>query len=212
MRYINKSNPPQSLINHLVTPNHTYNNYAEKDDLRKSLLAEQGYLCCYCMQRIQRPTADKMKIEHFKPQNNTNRDLDYKNLLGACKGNEGGPHHLQHCDTIKANQEISLNPLDKNLMTNIKFSSIGEVFVENGIQNNEINKVLNLNLSFFKRERKAILDGLKQKINQKFGKSLPTVSYINEELKLWKKERRNKNENYCEVAIYYLNKELKRAV
>jgi uncharacterized protein (TIGR02646 family) len=212
MRYIKKSKPPQSLLNHLKTPHHNYDNYAEKDDLRKSLLNEQGYLCCYCMQRIQSSTEEKMKIEHFKPQNNTNSDLDYKNLLGACKGNEGKPPRLQHCDTAKKSQEITLNPLNKVLMENIKFTLKGEIFVENYIQNEEIHKILNLNEGELMRTRMEIWAGLKKKINRKFGNAQPSASFINDEIQKWKRVESGKLESFCQVALYYLQKQLKRAV
>lgn len=212
MKYIKKDKPPQSLVSHIMTPHHTYDNYSKKDDLRKYLLAEQGFLCCYCMRKIQSPTEDKMKIEHFKPQNNTNRDLDYTNLLGACKGNEGSPPHLQHCDTAKAKQEITISPLNEKLMEQIKFTSRGEVFVEENIYNDEMNKVLNLNVSFLRREREAILEAIKQKINKRFGKGRPSKNFIKEELKLWESKNDGRIAGFCQVAIYYLKKELKRAI
>jgi phospho-2-dehydro-3-deoxyheptonate aldolase len=53
----------------------------EKDEknLRKILLDEQGYICCYCMSRI---NCENSKIEHFKPQSKYKElQLDYKNLF-----------------------------------------------------------------------------------------------------------------------------------
>ena len=105
------------------TPNHNYNNYSEKDDLREVLLKDQEFLCCYCMRRVQSPTEEKMKIEHFKPYsiyNGTNGKpdltLEYTNLFASCKGGEGGPKNLLHCDKTKKNSEIKLNPTNKSLM------------------------------------------------------------------------------------------------
>lgn len=90
MKYINKEIEPRSLRHYRSNdPNPTYEDYREKDDLRKALLAEQGDICCYCMQRIK---IGKMKIEHWKPQSTIKSlQLDYKNLLGACLGGRRAP-------------------------------------------------------------------------------------------------------------------------
>ena len=68
MKLIDKKlkNQPASLKRHLKTPHHNYENYDKKDELRLALLKEQGFICCYCMRRIQEAMEKKMKIEHFK--------------------------------------------------------------------------------------------------------------------------------------------------
>jgi uncharacterized protein (TIGR02646 family) len=105
MKKIIKQSEPRSLVEHRSQANANYDNYPEKDDLRKSLLKEQGYICCYCMSRIK---LDEMKIEHWQPQTKyISRQLDYKNLLGACMGNQGARPQNQHCDTRKGDSEIT---------------------------------------------------------------------------------------------------------
>ena len=51
------------------TPGVTYEN-APKDELRKSLLNEQGGLCAYCMRRVSfiPGTTTTTRIEHIKPR------------------------------------------------------------------------------------------------------------------------------------------------
>ena len=49
MKHITKGQEPQSLIRHRKQPHSDYDNYTEKDELREALLAEQGGICCYCM-------------------------------------------------------------------------------------------------------------------------------------------------------------------
>lgn len=110
MKRIIKGKETLSLVEHRLKPFADYDNYSEKDELRVSLLTEQGHICCYCMQRI---SDSRMKIEHWKSQDDyPELQLDYNNLLGACQGGEGSPKHLQHCDTRKGNTEITINPLD----------------------------------------------------------------------------------------------------
>lgn len=112
MKRVIKGKAPQSLIEHRLQPFADYDNYSEKDELRVLLLNEQGHICCYCMQRI---SSTKMKIEHWRSQDEyPDLQLDYNNLLGACEGGQGFPRHLQHCDTRKGNIYLSINPLDSN--------------------------------------------------------------------------------------------------
>jgi hypothetical protein len=61
MRNIQKTPEPTSLTQHRCNTNTDYDNYAEKNELRESLVNEQRGICCYCMQRIQ-PDSDKMQI------------------------------------------------------------------------------------------------------------------------------------------------------
>jgi hypothetical protein len=85
MRNIQKATEPQSLTQHRCNSNSNYDNYAEKDDLRKSLIDEQRGICCYCMQRI-RPNPESMKIEHWQSQalnKFPEKQLHCGNLLGA---------------------------------------------------------------------------------------------------------------------------------
>ena len=69
-----------------------------KKTLRESLLKEQGYLCAYCMRRIN--DAQDTKIEHYKARTPEN-ELQYHNLLAVCKGGEDGLPSARCCDTKK---------------------------------------------------------------------------------------------------------------
>ncbi len=44
MKYIRKSKEPDSLTQHRLKPHSDYDNYKKKDDLRQTLLKEQGYI------------------------------------------------------------------------------------------------------------------------------------------------------------------------
>ena len=88
MILIKKKLEPYSLTEYKQTINASFDNLPSeiKDDIRKSLLKEQGYICAYCMKRIEENS--DIKIEHYEARNNEN-ELAYKNLLAVCKGNEG---------------------------------------------------------------------------------------------------------------------------
>ena len=92
MILIKKNSEPRSLTEYKKTVNSSFDNLPSnvKNDIRESLLKEQGYICAYCMKRIE---SSDVKIEHYKARNSEN-ELDYKNLLAVCKGNEGSPKNF----------------------------------------------------------------------------------------------------------------------
>lgn len=162
MRAITKGQEPQSLTQHRLTQHASYENYAQKDDLRASLTAEQRGLCCYCMGRI-RIAPESMKIEHWKCQSgNQALELAYSNLLGACIGGEGRPGREQHCDTFKADRDLRWNPATPlhAIETRVVFDLDGTIRSPNNGFNDELNSVLNLNMAWLKQNRKKALDGL----------------------------------------------------
>jgi uncharacterized protein (TIGR02646 family) len=64
-----------------------------KAKLRKSLLEDQGYICCYCGKRIENDS--KTPIEHLNPKSTyKNRTYDYINLLASCNGGSSHKRHL----------------------------------------------------------------------------------------------------------------------
>src|SRR5574343_337482 len=105
MKRIVKNNEPASLTLHRNSTHSTYENYADKDGLRRSLVSEQRGICCYCMGRIQE-VETKMKIEHFQSQSQYPQEqLTYNNLFGSCLGNMNAKAEF-HCDTFKGNKEF----------------------------------------------------------------------------------------------------------
>ncbi len=56
-----------------------YNKYPQKNDLKQALLTEQGYICCYCLRRIE---IGSIRIEHWLPTSKFNVfETNYNNLL-----------------------------------------------------------------------------------------------------------------------------------
>jgi len=94
----------------------------KKDNLRKALLEEQGYICCYCMTRI---NCHQSKIEHFNPQSKCRKEqITYKNLFISCRGNT---QHYKHCDTKKADHLLKHINLLKDIEATIRYKSNGEI-------------------------------------------------------------------------------------
>lgn len=227
---IHKS-PENPLENFVRIPGVTYDdNRLPKQELKASLLKEQGYLCAYCMSRISKET---MKVEHWWPQKSDTEgkklsaeekekerllSIDYKNMLAVCTGNEGHPKKEQHCDTQKGNKHILYNPSNPQDHNRLKIYYLrsGEIASEDaafcaqlGKKEGEKAGVLNLNCPKLINNRAAIIDAILkalQDLPQKASKG--KISAI---LKNWNKpDSSGKLKEYAGVAIYFLTKRLKK--
>jgi uncharacterized protein (TIGR02646 family) len=209
MKKIIKQSEPRSLVEHRSQANANYDNYPDKDKLRESLLKEQGYICCYCMSRI---NLDEMKIEHWQSQTQyKSRQLDYRNLLGACMGNQGARPQNQHCDTRKGDSEITINPIerDKNCESLIKYRPDGKIYSDDVSVNDDLNETLNLNLGFLKKNRKDALDVVIRKLDEKFSnKTWAKITMQKEIDKLNTKDENGFYDVYCQFIVSYLRSKL----
>jgi uncharacterized protein (TIGR02646 family) len=206
MRTIQKGCEPASLTQHRKQANAHYDNYSDKAALRKALVEEQRGLCCYCQSRI-RPDAAGMKIEHWQCQAEyPDRQLHYRNLLGACLGGEGRPNHEQHCDTRKGNQELCFNPADPehNIESRIRFLGDGRIQSSDAEFDRQLTEVLNLNWGRLVRNRKAVLTAFQQRLQT--GKKLDPER----ELPKWDGSQGGELPEFSQVVVYYLNKKLGR--
>ncbi len=150
MRSIRKEPEPGDLRAHRATLGATYGNLTPeaKQSLREALVREQGHLCAYCMQRIE-PTEAGMKIEHWSPQSeDSESQIDFRNLLGVCSGGMGRAQKHQHCDTSKANQGLWSHPADpgRNPEPSLRYLADGTMRALDERVSQDI-EVLNLNES-----------------------------------------------------------------
>ncbi len=209
MKRIIKGREPQSLLEHRLKSFADYDNFSEKDELRESLLTEQGYICCYCMQRI---SADRMKIEHWQSQDEYSEfQLDYNNLLGACEGGQGSPSHLQHCDTKKGNTEITINPLDnhRNCEDLTRYSGNGQIYSHDVTIDEELNNVLNLNTQTLVNNRKEVLELVLKQLKSQYPKGDWTEAILNKKIQQWSdRQKDGKHKPYCQIVIHHLKKKL----
>ena len=163
MRSIAKGPEPASLTTHRNMPHCDYDNYADKDTLRAALVADQRGLCCYCMCGItdQRET---MKIEHWRSRSTfPDEELEFRNVLAACRGGEGQPLRQQHCDTRKGDQDLRWNPADPMccIEDRVGYASDGAIQSDDPVFDQQLNHVLNLNLARImrlSRSRKSVSD------------------------------------------------------
>ena len=210
---IKKGAEPRSLIKHRKTEHSNYGNYDEKEDLRQALVDEQRGLCCYCMDRI-RPHRNSMNIEHWQSQAHyPAKQLDYKNLLGACLGGQGQPLRLQHCDTRKRDRNLKLNPADTShrIEARVQYRPDGSIKADDADYDKQINDVLNLNFPLLKNKRKAVLDAVlvwwkheRKRIDgpvssERFDRQRKRLTTGNGPLK-----------PFCQVAVWWLDQRLAR--
>ncbi|MEA3490539.1 MAG: retron system putative HNH endonuclease [Campylobacterota bacterium] len=221
MKQINKGTEPKSLTEYRSSITHSdlrksniYEDFKdktkegcsedEKYNLRKQLLEEQGYICCYCMSRID---CNSSKIEHFKPQTK-NRDvqIDYQNLFIACNGGEGKRKKEQYCDSFKGEDELNSINLLGAIEQYIKYSKLGDISSVDSRIDKELNTILNLNNSMLKRNRKQSYQRLIQNLNKR--------GWTNQTIKqdVSKYEEIDDNGKYYEFSqmiVYFLTKKLK---
>lgn len=111
-----------------------------RDIFKRSLIREQGYVCCYCGCSIE---SDDVTIEHVLPKGNVRyRHLvgEYQNLLVSCKGGRDIPqdpatgdplyarsYYLQHCDASKGENEIPIKPYDKDCESRFTYELDGTI-------------------------------------------------------------------------------------
>lgn len=163
MKQIIKNNEPQEVIdwkalaNTLWQPSFGELSGNEKRALRRSLLIEQGQICCYCNQDI---SNDDFHIEHFRPQESFRvLELEYDNLHASCIKNRK-PGTPSHCGDAKANWfdcSATLSPLNNH---ELSFSYHANGHVEAAVPNAEqMIQHLNLNDESLKAKRNAEISG-----------------------------------------------------
>lgn len=211
MRRIRKGQEPKSWSEYrLSTPGADFDG-APKADLRKALLDEQGYVCCYCMGRIDESTT---RIEHRRPrQKYPKEQFDYRNLLAACPGGEGQDSELHHCDKHKHNEEITLDPADpnKDIEGKIRYrDASGEIDSDDPQIRHDLVETLRLNLEHLKKARQEVLDGFKLGFERKH-KGDWSAEIIDRELKKWTEVLPGgKLAPYSGIVTHYLRKRMLR--
>lgn len=198
MKKINKTNEPKEWLEYRQTPGVEFSAIKE---LKESLLSEQGYLCAYCMRRID---FDKMKVEHVKPRYYEDKIFDYSNLVACCEGKIGA---LRFCDTNKEDREISINLFNQLDIDTISYSSKdGEIRSSNVEYSKDINEVLNLNCRILKENRSSCLQGVISVLSSRSWSGRDVRKKLEE---YQNKDKSGKFKAYCGIVIWFLSKKMK---
>lgn len=219
MLYIKKQIEPIELTNEKRNGLKSYDELPgkTKNAIKEALLKEQGYLCAYCMQRVDLQTTT---IEHYIPQNPLDREadsalsIDYNNMLAVCGGNIYRAHRKSEltCDKHRENIPLTVNPRNEHSVAKICYKGDGTIYSDDLGINRDLDKTLNLNCeaTLFKQNRKRVLDVVKQTIFKKFaGNEIPKRQLENMLIKLESKND-GKYEAFCGIAIWYLRKKIAR--
>jgi len=211
---VTKRTEPQSLQHYRLQAGAVYDgqNFTPvKQAIRVQLVAEQGFLCAYCMGRIE-PDDRNMKLEHwYSRKKYPAQQLNYTNLLGCCSGNEGLPDTHVHCDTKKRDNDLRYNPAEPSHHSRLKihYEFNGTIKSEDALFDLQLNGILNLNYSRLKNNRKSVWSSVTKTLTGIPGKA--TRAQIEALLLKWQqKNSEGKLPEYCGVAQYYLEKKLQR--
>lgn len=208
MKYIKKSSPPSELISYRNSAGASYDDLvANHHDIyeitRLSLAEEQGYICCYCGQRI--TGFEGTQIEHVFPKGTAaygTMQLDYEtNLIACCDGGKyerkidpSIPVDDLHCDTKKSNNPIPVTPLNPLCEEKFLFNIDGDIFGV-GADAEATIEILNLKSPILKNMRKAAIDYYSQ---------FPPTDWNEELEKLKHKNSNNQFTEFCFVLKQYI--------
>ena len=208
MIFINKNAEPNSLTKHRKTPYSSYDNipFGTKQEIYLSLLKEQGEICSYCMGRI---CGENINIEHYIPQSESDSEkaMEYNNMLGVCHGNKGKSPKMQTCDTRRGNKPLCVNPLCRISVGKIKYMDDGTIYSDDTEINNDLNSTLNLNYSRLKSNREKALLALNAELKSE-NVAGDWSSLANRYMILLNSS--DKKREYCGILLWYLKKKLKK--
>lgn len=210
MKFIKKNPAPMELIQYSQTPRASYKGLREKENkkiyalTKLSLTIEQGYVCCYCGQRIS-GIGEKTQIEHILPKGiplYQNRQLDYENLLACCDGGKGDrvtdktvpADTILHCDASKNNEIIPIHPLMPDCEERFIYDDKGDVFGTDSDAEKTI-EILNLPSPVLVNMRKAAIDNYSLK---------PPSDWKEEYERLDKKDSNGFYPEFCFVLRSYI--------
>ena len=172
MKYIKKNKSPDSLEAYKLIDGACFDDMLPevKEELRASLITEQGGICCYCGKRIL-PDYHSV-IEHLLPKSlkqYQKLQLEYSNLLCSCDGGESdrtGKTKAQkrafppYCDSKKNNRVIKITPLDEDCESCFFYDEDGHIYGKTA-EAEETIETLGLDCSTLVHYRKAAIEAYK---------------------------------------------------
>jgi len=218
MKYIQKNikNEPTSLKETRSTPGSIYDD-CNKNDIRIALLKEQGFICAYCMRRVDdqfNKGLPNTRIEHFQAQSNNNElQMNFLNMLGVCDGREGNPKQDQTCDKRRDHFTLKIDPRKPSCEQLIAYQGDGMIYSNTQKIDQELNEILGLNNPNLIRERGYVIKNVRKRLNSLYKKKKTQTwskSDLTKELNYWKSRKNDKHAEYCMIAVYYLEKKIAR--
>ncbi len=160
MRHFNKGQAPESFLKWTdKNSNKSWDDFgieasSIKNTLKKTLLEEQGYLCCYCECRVNND--NNSHIEHFKPRNLFPKErFSYNNLHISCT-KQGDKIRCGHKKDNTFNNDI-ISPLEEDCASHFSYKLSGEIEGKDK-RGKETIDTCNLNSKALIEMRKALID------------------------------------------------------
>jgi uncharacterized protein (TIGR02646 family) len=139
-----------------------------KNAVKKDLLDEQGYICCYCQSEINMD--EKTQIEHFVARSSDpTKMFDYDNLLAGCNGGQQSREDNNQTEKIeriskfcchkKGDKTLLISPLEQTCEDHFDYVVEGstddiEISIKGKTaEGTDAVEKLNLNVPYLKRER-----------------------------------------------------------
>lgn len=172
MKHIRKNQLPHQFIEWKNLANEdwqpTWSNFQkpEKSSVHDSLLNEQGFICCYCGQRINQADSH---IEHLKPRNKyPELALDYKNFIASCQGESENPPTIPvHCGHKKGEwyeKKLMVSPLDSNCADFFRYTDDGQILpTQDSTKRSAAKETISrlaLDIDKLKRMREQAIEGI----------------------------------------------------
>jgi uncharacterized protein (TIGR02646 family) len=141
----------------------TWDNFQnpQKNEVLDALLSEQGYICGYCGQRIER---DSSHIEHVIPRcKDASKSLDYENFIGSCQPDRFHPTQESHCGHNKSSwhePSLFVSPLVEGCEGRFVYTAAGEMHPKDkhDIAADTTIKKLALDIDFLNTSRRNIIE------------------------------------------------------
>ena len=135
---------------------------AIKGAVKRSLMQEQGFICCYCESRL---SINDCHVEHFRPiKGHSAHQLCYENLHCSCQGDTdpGEPRHCVHGKGRWYDENLLISPLDEGCEGRFGFTADGRIFprLEDDTAAEATIRRLQLDLPKLRALRAAALDVL----------------------------------------------------
>lgn len=215
MRKIRKSSPPALLTTYKKQIGASYDDIDKVvyDATLLGLLNEQGWVCGYCQQTISE--AKNATIEHYCEKSICNGKggrpdlrLEYTNMMAVCPGKAIDD---THCDEKKflfklgKGLPINISPWNQAHINAVSYTNSGTIKSSIKTHDNEINNILNLNISYLKRKRKSKFIGLLKAagdISGKKGKD-KLKKLLSDELVIGNHRYPNSFPGMCEYMMKY---------
>jgi len=131
-----------------------------KQELKEIIMKEQGFLCCYCMARVEYYNSH---IEHFKPKGDPqyqSLQLEYDNLLVSCEGSNFTQDNCGHKKYDWFDPLLIISPMESGVESLFEYTWNGHILASNSNQRaTETIAHLNLDNFLLCRHRYAAING-----------------------------------------------------